>query len=114
MAPDIPSSRKGLAGTKRRLKNHISVVAMLQKEGISVMCMAFLTAEYWDVPASFLCRFFQLKVRKTQCEMVITKTMVARLAVRMPILMCSRCVIIKVSAQVCRQADIIPKRMRQE
>src|SRR5215470_3525829 len=82
--PAMPRCRIGVEGTNSKLMKPRNMQVLLQNDGATVCFTASHTATRPSTFRSSRIRF-QLKVRKTIGESVITNTMVDRLAVRGPI-----------------------------
>ena len=113
IAPAIPRWRIGVDGTSSRLMNPRNMQVLLQNEGVTVCFTASHTG-----PLPSACRSprirFQLKVRKTIGESVITNTMVERLAVSGPMGICSIWFASNVQALESAQAMKVPSRIQSE
>ena len=113
MAPAMPRYFIGVEGTNSRLIKPRNMHIALQNEGAAVRFTAFHTA-----PNPCACRSsrmrFQLKVKNTIGESVMTKTIVERLAVSGPMGIWANCVAINVAAPESAQATNVPRRIHPE
>ncbi len=105
ITPETPSSRSGLALASSRLPKPESAATMHQNEAVKVMCSARARAAAGSRSAPTR---RQLAVRKTVCDRVRTKTMVAMLAVSRPIGTSSRWRIISVIRHAPTQDRSVP------